>query len=126
MAARRGTTWAASSSARFTTWHSASTPRISSPPLTRACSSFRSCDPLVRGGSCTAPVLALLSAFGFENAAVIVAASNQSSVLAAFVVSDTFRWLRRWAVVGVIAIVTPLSVVEAYADNMPEFHHLDR
>jgi signal transduction histidine kinase len=70
------------------------------------------------------PVLALLSAFGFENAAVVGASSHQRSVLAAFVVSDTFRWLRRWAAIGVVAIVTPLTVVEAYADNMPEFHHV--
>jgi signal transduction histidine kinase len=32
--------------------------------------------------------------------------------------------MRRWAVVAVVAIVTPLTVVQAYADNMPEFHHV--
>ena len=38
--------------------------------------------------------------------------------------SETFRWLRRWAVVAVVAVVTPLAVVTAFANQMPEFHHL--
>jgi signal transduction histidine kinase len=41
-----------------------------------------------------------------------------------FAASETFRWLRRWAVVAVVAIVTPITVVTAYADQMPAFHHL--
>jgi signal transduction histidine kinase len=44
--------------------------------------------------------------------------------MAAFVASDTFRWLRRWAVVAVVAIVTPITVITAYANEMPEFHHV--
>jgi signal transduction histidine kinase len=52
------------------------------------------------------------------------AAGNQDAALAEFAASDTFRWLRRWAVVAVVAIVAPLTVVQAFADNMPEFHHV--
>jgi len=41
-----------------------------------------------------------------------------------FAASETFQWLRRWAVVAVVAIVTPITVITAYADQMPAFHHL--
>jgi signal transduction histidine kinase len=51
-------------------------------------------------------------------------AADSPPLLAAFAASDTFRWLRRWAVVAVVAIVTPITVITAYSDEMPEFHHL--
>jgi signal transduction histidine kinase len=70
------------------------------------------------------PLVALLNALRFESAEAPDAASAQASVLAAFVASDTFRWLRRWAVVAVVAIVTPITVITAYANEMPEFHHV--
>jgi signal transduction histidine kinase len=66
----------------------------------------------------------LLSAFGFEQAELPVVAGDHASALATFAASETFRWLRRWAVVAVVAIVTPITVTAAYASQMPEFHHV--
>src|SRR6266567_2552433 len=70
------------------------------------------------------PLIALLSAFGFEQAHLSVVTGGHASGVATFAASETFRWLRRWAVVAVVAIVTPITVVTAYADQMPAFHHL--
>jgi signal transduction histidine kinase len=67
--------------------------------------------------------LALLNALGFENLGLPDQTSEQAAVSAMFAESETFRWLRRWAVVAVVAIVTPITVVTAYADQMPAFHH---
>lgn len=41
-----------------------------------------------------------------------------------FAASETFRWLRRWAVVAGVAIFRLMTVVTAYPDQMPAFHHL--
>jgi hypothetical protein len=70
------------------------------------------------------PLVALLNALGFEQVEAPGAAGEQPSVLAAFVASETFRWLRRWAVVAVVAIVTPITVITGYANEMPAFHHV--
>jgi signal transduction histidine kinase len=70
------------------------------------------------------PLIAFLNALGFEKVDVPGAAGEQASVVATFAASDTFRWLRRWAVVAVVAIVTPITVITAYSDEMPEFHHV--
>jgi len=51
-------------------------------------------------------------------------AGEQAAVSAMVAASETFRWLRRWAVVAVVAIVTPITVVTAYADQMPAFHRV--
>ena len=61
----------------------------------------------------------MLSALGFEK----VEAPGAAGAPAAFASSEIFRWLRRWTVVAVVAIVTPITVLAAYADQMPEFHH---
>lgn len=66
-----------------------------------------------------------MSALGFGIAqAPTTTRADQGSFLAAFADSETFRWLRRWVVVAVVAIVTPLSVITAYANQMPDFHHV--
>src|SRR5579859_4831958 len=70
------------------------------------------------------PLPALLSTLGFAMAGGLGAPTEQASVLATFAASQTFRWLRRWAVVAVVALVTPITVFTAYANQMPEFHHL--
>ena len=70
------------------------------------------------------PLIALLGAFGFEQAQLPALVGEHASALAAFTTSETFRWLRRWAVVAVVAIVTPITVITAYANLMPEFHHV--
>jgi hypothetical protein len=68
------------------------------------------------------PFAAALSALGFEHAAALGTVDAQAAVLATFRNSETFRWLRRWAVLAVIAIVTPLTIVDAWANEMPLFH----
>jgi hypothetical protein len=82
--------------------------------------------PLQRGSAPGAagptPLRGFLNAFGFQKVRVPAAHSEPASILAAFANSETFRWLRRWAVVAVVAIVTPLTVITAYADEMPDFH----
>jgi len=70
------------------------------------------------------PLLAFLSVFGFEKVEGPGAADAQGSALAAFAASETFRWLRRWAGVAVVALVTPLTVLAAYGDEMPAFHRV--
>ena len=70
------------------------------------------------------PLGELLSTLGFARDEVPGAAGSPAAVLTAFVGSETFRWLRRWAVVAMVGIVTPLTVITAYADEMPPFHHL--
>jgi len=70
------------------------------------------------------PVFAFLSALGFQHVESADRPGEQAAVSAMFAASETFRWLRRWAVVAVVAIVTPITVVTAYADQMPAFHHL--
>ena len=69
-------------------------------------------------------LVALLTALGFEHAEVPGAAGDSSAVLTTFAASDTFRWLRRWAVVGVVAIVAPITVIAAYSDQMTAFHRV--
>jgi signal transduction histidine kinase len=70
-------------------------------------------------------LITFITALGFDNAVSSGAMrSDAAGVLAAFAGSDTFRWLRRWAVLAVIAIVTPITVLTAYSSDMPEFHHL--
>jgi signal transduction histidine kinase len=71
-----------------------------------------------------APLAAALSALGFERSQTPGAAEAQADVLASFRGSETFRWLRRWAVVSVVAIVAPLTVLDAFANEMPVFHHV--
>ncbi len=71
-----------------------------------------------------APLIEFLNALGFEKVDVPGAAGEQASVMATFATSDTFRWLRRWAVVAVVAIVTPITVITAYSDEMAELHHV--
>ena len=68
-----------------------------------------------------APVSAVLGALGFEKGEAAASPVDGASMLAA---SDTFRWLRRWAVLAVVAIVTPITVLAAYADEMPDYHHV--
>ncbi len=71
------------------------------------------------------PLIAFLNALGFEKGDARGAGGEQASAsVAAFAASDTFRWLRRWAVVAVVAIVTPITVITAYSDEMAEFHHV--
>src|SRR5215472_2200103 len=71
------------------------------------------------------PFAAALSALGFEQTpARAPDAPDAQAVLETFRSSETFRWLRRWAVVAVIAIVAPLTVVDAWANEMPDFHHV--
>lgn len=70
------------------------------------------------------PVFAFLSALGFQNVESSDLPGEQAAVSAMFAASETFRWLRRWAVVAVVAIVTPITVVTAFADQMPALHHL--
>ena len=69
-------------------------------------------------------VFGLLVGLGFGGVADTRAAARQGSVLATFAASETFRWLRRWAVVAVVALITPITVITAYANLMPEFHHV--
>src|SRR5262252_2541064 len=71
-----------------------------------------------------APFAAALSALGFERKRAPGATDHQIDALASFRSSETFRWLRRWAVLSVIAIVTPLTVIDAFANEMLVFHHL--
>ena len=68
--------------------------------------------------------MTLLNAFGFEQAELPAVAGDHASAVAMFAGSETFRWLRRWAVVAVVAIVTPITVAAAFASQMPEFHHV--
>jgi signal transduction histidine kinase len=70
-----------------------------------------------------APLGAVLSALGLSKATK-PGAVGERPIAATLASSETFRWLRRWAVVGVVAIVTPITVIAAYADEMPEFHHV--
>jgi signal transduction histidine kinase len=71
------------------------------------------------------PFSAALNALGLERTvARATDAPDAQAVLETFRISETFRWLRRWAVVAVIAIVTPLTVVDAWANDMPVFHHV--
>ncbi len=67
---------------------------------------------------------ALLIAFGFEQSRLAIASGRGAAVVGMFTASETFRWLRRWAVVAVVAIVTPITVTAAFADQMPDFHHI--
>ena len=69
------------------------------------------------------PLLGFLSAFGLGKVVAPAATGEPAAILAAFADSEMFRWLRRWAVLAVVAIVTPLTVLTAYADEMPQFHH---
>jgi signal transduction histidine kinase len=71
------------------------------------------------------PLLAFFAALGFDHVdAPGPPDAEAASVLAAFAGSDTFRWLRRWAAVAVVAIVTPMTVITAYSSEMPDFHHV--
>lgn len=87
--------------------------------------------PLQRGSTPSAvrhgsPLIGVLSALGLtsSDAPAIAMANGHSAVLATLTGSETFRWLRRWAVVAVVAIITPLSVITAFANQMPDFHHV--
>ena len=71
-----------------------------------------------------ATLIALLRALGFERVGMEGTADAQASVMATFAANETFRWLRRWAVVAVVAIATPVTLLNAYAVEMPEFHHV--
>lgn len=69
--------------------------------------------------------MAFFAALGFDHVdAPGPPDAEAASVLAAFAGSDTFRWLRRWAAVAVVAIVTPMTVITAYSSDMPDFHHV--
>ncbi|HYW87140.1 MAG TPA: sensor histidine kinase [Chloroflexota bacterium] len=70
------------------------------------------------------PLIGRLSAFGFDKVDAPGAAGLPASVLATFAASETFRWLRRWVVVAVVALATPAAVLNAYSVGMPESHHV--
>jgi signal transduction histidine kinase len=70
------------------------------------------------------PLIGLLGALGLAKSGQVGAAPDQAKILATFAASETFVWLRRWAVVAVVALVTPITVITAYANLMPDFHHV--
>ena len=97
-------------------------PRLAQPRLPSSTVSGVSTPGVVRHIS---PFSAALNALGLERTvARATDAPDAQAVLETFRISETFRWLRRWAVVAVIAIVTPLTVVDAWANDMPVFHHV--
>ena len=55
------------------------------------------------------PPVALVTALGFGNVESSGQAGERAAVSAMFAASETFRWLRRWAVMTVVAIVTPIT-----------------
>jgi hypothetical protein len=70
------------------------------------------------------PLIALLGAFGLARGRAPGAAGEPAEVLATFGTSHTIRRVRRWAVVAVVALATPVAVLNAYDVEILEFYHV--
>jgi signal transduction histidine kinase len=66
----------------------------------------------------------VLHALGFGTAGAPGAAGGQDAVLATLAASETFRWLRRWALVAVVGLLTPITLITPFGNEMPAFHRL--
>ena len=70
------------------------------------------------------PRAAVLRALGFGATGAPGAAGGQDAVLATLAASETFRWLRRWALVAVVGLLTPITLITPFGNEMPAFHRL--
>jgi signal transduction histidine kinase len=67
---------------------------------------------------------AFLHALGFGAAEAPSDAGAPAAVLAEFAASETFRWVRRWALVAVVGLLTPITLITPFGNEMPASHRL--